>query len=356
MKKGFFRAEGVEEIVNWSREASWATVRDKVAVGALDGAHMLAPLAVAMSLGVGCDPGRPWLRPFRPQPGAAPVTLSTRLAENIIGAGAAGPKTWRSLISRRREQGSSPLTFAAVFPYSVHNYLLRDWLAQVQASIPTSAMSDLTVGRRPARSADLLEEGVIEGFCAGEPWNQAAERAGAGRVVMRASDFAPGAPDKVFATTEAWALARTRQAAGPAPSAPAGRGLGPTTRRTAPNWSRSWRGQTQSAWTPRAIPSPPGLADTRFHGEGTNRPEPVATRFWLVEQMRRWGQAVNSSPGRFARAAALVYRPDLFDEATRPPSTPEHSRHPSAQAPPDDFCTAAWTSFGPNRFVAAHAA
>ncbi|MFI4936323.1 MAG: ABC transporter substrate-binding protein, partial [Caulobacterales bacterium] len=38
--RGFFAAEGLS--VELSREVSWATVRDKVAVGALDGAHMLA--------------------------------------------------------------------------------------------------------------------------------------------------------------------------------------------------------------------------------------------------------------------------------------------------------------------------
>ena len=46
--RGFFAAEGLE--VTLSREVSWATIRDKVAVGALDGAHMLAPLAIAATL------------------------------------------------------------------------------------------------------------------------------------------------------------------------------------------------------------------------------------------------------------------------------------------------------------------
>jgi len=40
-ERGFFAGEGLE--VHLSREVSWATVRDKVAAGALDGAHMLAP-------------------------------------------------------------------------------------------------------------------------------------------------------------------------------------------------------------------------------------------------------------------------------------------------------------------------
>ena len=51
LEKGFFAEEGLE--VELSREASWANIRDKVQVGVLDGAHMLAPMAVASSLGIG---------------------------------------------------------------------------------------------------------------------------------------------------------------------------------------------------------------------------------------------------------------------------------------------------------------
>src|SRR5215831_3230336 len=48
---GLYAAEGLD--VALSREASWANVRDKLAVGLLDGAHILAPMALASSLGAG---------------------------------------------------------------------------------------------------------------------------------------------------------------------------------------------------------------------------------------------------------------------------------------------------------------
>ena len=47
---GFFADQGLS--VTLSREVSWANIRDKVAVGALDGAHMLGPMALASSLGL----------------------------------------------------------------------------------------------------------------------------------------------------------------------------------------------------------------------------------------------------------------------------------------------------------------
>ena len=50
-ERGHFRRHGLE--VELSREVSWATVRDKVATGALDAAQMLAPMPFASALGLG---------------------------------------------------------------------------------------------------------------------------------------------------------------------------------------------------------------------------------------------------------------------------------------------------------------
>ena len=44
-EKGLFTKAGLN--VELSREASWANIRDKVCVGALDGAHMLAGMPMA---------------------------------------------------------------------------------------------------------------------------------------------------------------------------------------------------------------------------------------------------------------------------------------------------------------------
>jgi hypothetical protein len=52
--RGLFEAEGLD--VHLSREASWANIRDKVVSGVLDGAHMLAPMALAMTLGAASGP------------------------------------------------------------------------------------------------------------------------------------------------------------------------------------------------------------------------------------------------------------------------------------------------------------
>ena len=47
--KGFTAAEGLD--VELIREVSWSNIRDKLNIGVFDAAHMIAPVAIASSLG-----------------------------------------------------------------------------------------------------------------------------------------------------------------------------------------------------------------------------------------------------------------------------------------------------------------
>ena len=49
--KGFTKAEGLD--IELVREVSWSNVRDKLNIGLFDAAHLLAPVAIASSLGLG---------------------------------------------------------------------------------------------------------------------------------------------------------------------------------------------------------------------------------------------------------------------------------------------------------------
>lgn len=298
-EKGFFRAQGLE--VELNREASWATVRDKVAVGALDGAHMLAPLALASTLGVGSDPV-PLVAPLALNLDGAAVTVSTRLG-GALEDGVAG---LARLVARRREEGASVLTFAVVYPYSIHSYLLRAWLAG--AEIDPELDVRLTVAP-PSRMAELLAAGVIEGFCAGEPWNAVAVASGAGRIVARASEFWGRAPDKVFGTTEAWGDARPAELLGLVRALDAASAWIETPDHRTELINLLARPQYLDA-APALIAA--GLDDIVFHRDGANLPRP-ADAVWLLEQMARWGQvpADLDAPAMAAR----VYRPDLYAAA-----------------------------------------
>jgi ABC-type nitrate/sulfonate/bicarbonate transport system substrate-binding protein len=302
---GFFAAEGLK--VALSREVSWATVRDKVAAGALDGAHMLAPMTLASSLGAGAE-RQPMIAPMALNLHGAAVTVSTALIRDMggMGSGPAAGSLARALAMRRANGAAAP-TFAVVFPYSMHNYLLRDWLAQ--AGIDPDRDVRLTVAA-PSRTAGLLASGDIDGFCAGEPWNAVAEAQGVGAVAIRASQIWRDGPEKVFGVTASWADRNPEV-------------LGSVLRALVQ--AAAWADAPENRDDLVALLARPehvgvdpavvarSLQDIVFHRDGANAPQPVHAA-WMLSQMIRWGQI--PADVDIAAAARSVYRPDLFASAT----------------------------------------
>jgi nitrate/nitrite transport system substrate-binding protein len=108
----------------------------------------------------------------------------------------------KAVIEARRKASGPPLTFAVVFPFSVHNYELRYWAAA--AGIDPDRDLRIVV-TPPARMAARLASGEIDGFCVGAPWNALSVVQGHGEIMIYASEIWRVGPDKVFGTTEAWA-------------------------------------------------------------------------------------------------------------------------------------------------------
>lgn len=205
-EKGFFHREGLD--VELSREASWANVRDKVAMGALDGAHMLGPLTIAARLGLSGERA-PMIAPMSLNLNGSAITLSTALADAMRAADPEAmrdrPRSARALakvIAERKAKGAPPLTFAVVFPFSVHNYLVRYWMAH--AGVDPDQDVRITVVP-PARMTARLAAGDIDGFSVGAPWNAKAVADGHGEIVIYAAELWSVGPDKVFSVTENWA-------------------------------------------------------------------------------------------------------------------------------------------------------
>lgn len=294
---GLFADEGLD--VELVREVSWATIRDKVDVGVLDGAHMLAPMALATGAG---GELKPLLAPMALNLNGPAVTLSSRLAGVVDAEGTA--EGLARLLARRREEGASPITLAVVFPYSTHNYLLRDWLSQ--AGIDPDRDVRLTVAP-PSRMTELLTSGVVEGFCVTEPWGAAAVATGAGITAVRASQLWPRTPDKVLAVTETWATTH------PGVLQALLRAL-----LRAAVWAEANRAELAAILAqPRYVGAPAAviersLADMIFHANDANAPDP-ADAAWLLEQMGRWGHLPTTADP--PEIAARVYRPDLYAAA-----------------------------------------
>ncbi|MFZ5655248.1 MAG: CmpA/NrtA family ABC transporter substrate-binding protein [Pseudomonadota bacterium] len=197
---GCFARFGLE--VELVREVSWANIRDRVTVGALDAGQMLAPMPLMTSLGVGglrC----PLLTGLVLNLNGNAITLAAGLHERLGGPGGApeDPLAVAQALARRVAAGGERLTMATVYPFSTHTLQLRLWLAA--GGLDPDLCLRLVV-LPPEQMVDSLARGIIDGFCVGEPWNSVAVQAGVG--VIAASGYAVwnNAPEKVLGVTAAW--------------------------------------------------------------------------------------------------------------------------------------------------------
>src|SRR5258708_11086327 len=131
---GAYERHGLE--VEIRREVSWANVRDKLALGRLDAAHILAPLPLALTLGID-SVSVPVVNAMTLQVNGNAVTLSNSLWREMEEAAPAfvargkplDARAIAAVVARRAASGAKPLALASVFPYSPQNYMLRLWLS-----------------------------------------------------------------------------------------------------------------------------------------------------------------------------------------------------------------------------------
>lgn len=147
---GFYKKEGLN--VTLMKTAGWALVRDKVINKEYDASHMLAPMPLAISMGVGSN--------------AAPTNVMT--IQNINGQAIVlankhknnrDPKNWKGF------------KFGIPFEFSMHNFLLRYYLAENGINPDTDVQ--LRVLPPPEMVANL-RAGNIDGFLGPDPINQRA--------------------------------------------------------------------------------------------------------------------------------------------------------------------------------------
>lgn len=194
---GFAEEEGLE--LTFVRDVSWATVLDRLLYGHTDAAHMLAPLAIAATLGQG-RPAQQLAAPFVLGLNGNAITVSNSLARALGSDGKLGdPKLVGARLKEevlRAKADGRRLRFGVVHRYSSHNYMLRYWLAGCGIQ-PDQDVEILTIP--PPFSADALEAGDIDGSCVGEPWNSVAVDRGAGQIVLATSQIWRRGVEKVLA-------------------------------------------------------------------------------------------------------------------------------------------------------------
>jgi two-component system, oxyanion-binding sensor len=203
---GFAEAEGVE--LSLARESSWANIRDRLAVGHFDVAHMLGPMPIACNLGL-TPLAAQTVVPMALGLGGNAVTVSSALWEDMCGHGASGdldPLTagaaLQATITERARAGMEPLRFAVVHPHSGHNYELRYWLSA--CGIEPGREVEIVIVPPPLM-AEALAAGRIDGYCVGEPWNTAAVVKEAGHIVTVKAAIWKSSPEKVLGVASRWA-------------------------------------------------------------------------------------------------------------------------------------------------------
>ncbi len=186
------------------RQPSWSALRDLLALGHLDAAHILSPLPIAMSLGLGGLPAQVDALMVLSVNGNA-IGVSTELAERMRGAGWSGrfttpDETGRALIAA----AGVPLRVGVPFPFSMHVELLHYWLGAL--GMQTDHALDVHIVPPPLM-AEALAEGEIDAFCVGEPWGSMAVEAQVGELILPGAAIWSFAPEKVLGVRREWAEA-----------------------------------------------------------------------------------------------------------------------------------------------------
>ncbi|HEX7873034.1 MAG TPA: ABC transporter substrate-binding protein [Sphingobium sp.] len=319
---GFAKQEGVE--IALVRDRTWAAVRDRLAYGQTDAAHLVAPIAIAMALGLD-RPATPIGAPFMLSLNGNAIAVSHVLAEMLgvgIEADARTVGERLAVVAKEEAARGRKLRIAVVHRYSSHNYMLRYWLAACGLD-PDQDVEIIVIA--PPFVADAFAAGEIDVSVVGEPWNSLAVERGDGVIISSTSRIWKRGVEKLLAFRadvlderrgEVEALLRALYAAGQVAMDPA------RTEDVAELLSREAYIGLPSPLIARALSGrlvcrkdeePAKLRDFLVvHGEAANFPW-RSQAMWLYSQMARWGHAKPTEDG-FA-AAAAVFRPDVYRSA-----------------------------------------
>lgn len=193
---GYAADEGLE--LNLLRQPSWAALRDLLALGHLDAAHVLAPLPIAMTLGLSGKRAEMNILMMLSSGGIF-MGVATSLAEAMRGQGWSGdlndPKGARAAL--QSAAANRPLRVGVPFPYAMHNLLFRYWVRG------TGLRTDV-ITTPPPLMARAVAEGEMDVFCVGEPWGSVAVESGVGELVLPGSAIWQAAPEKALAVRADW--------------------------------------------------------------------------------------------------------------------------------------------------------
>ncbi len=339
-EKGFFAEEGLN--VQLEPQANWKVLLDGVIGGQLDGAHMLAgqPLAATIGYGTKAD----LIAPLSLDLNGNAITLSNKVWGMIKDDLPKGPdgkpkhpisaEYLKPVVTSFEQQGK-PFNMGMVFPVSTHNYELRYWLAagglnpgyytdgDVSGVIDADVKLSVTP---PPQMPATLEAGTIEGYCVGEPWNQAAVFKGIGVPVITDDEIWHDNPEKVFGLRKDFAEKY------PATTAAMLRAIIKAQQWLDANDGANRMEAVKILSQPNYVGADAEVIAASMTGKftfekGDTRQAKGFNIFfekfagypfysdaiWYLTQMRRWGQIAEDKPDQwYFDTAKAVYRPDLY--------------------------------------------
>ena len=175
---GFYEKQGLN--VEVIKTAGWAVIRDKTINKEYDAAHMLSPMPLAITMGVGSK-SIPYTMPAVENINGQAITLAIKHKDKR------DPKDWKGM------------KFAVPFDYSMHNYLLRYYVAE--HGIDPDQDIQIRAVPPPEMVANLRADN-IDGFLAPDPVNQRAVYDGVGFIHTLSKEIWDRHPCCAFAASK----------------------------------------------------------------------------------------------------------------------------------------------------------
>ena len=174
---GFYRQQGLNvEVV---KTAGWALIRDKMLNKEYDATHFLSPMPIAISLGLGSVATPMNVATIQNTNGQA-ITLAVKHKDKR------NPADWKGF------------KFAVPFEYSMHNFLLRYYVAE--AGLDPDKDIQIRVVPPPEMVANL-RAGNIDGFLGPDPFNQRAVFEEVGFIHLLTKELWNGHPCCAFGSS-----------------------------------------------------------------------------------------------------------------------------------------------------------
>ncbi|MDB5365558.1 MAG: nitrate transporter substrate-binding protein [Rhodospirillales bacterium] len=177
---GFYAKQGLK--VEAIKTAGWAVIRDKAINGEYDAAHMLSPMPLAITLGAGAV-ATPWTVPAIENINGQAITLAMKHKDRR------DPKSWKGM------------KFAVPFDYSMHNYLLRYYLAE--HGLDPDQDVQIRAVPPPEMVANLRADN-IDGYLGPDPFNQRAVYDGVGFIHLLTKELWDGHPCCAFGASRSF--------------------------------------------------------------------------------------------------------------------------------------------------------